>query len=31
MTVILMGGRCVAKKSKKVESVTESRTKFEIT
>ena len=26
-----MGGRCVAKEKKEIESVTESRTEFEIT
>ena len=31
ITVILMGGRCVAKERGKIESVTESGTEFEIT
>ena len=31
MTVILMGGGCVAKERKEIESVTESGTEFEIT
>ena len=31
ITMILMGGGCVAKERKEIESVTESGTKFEIT
>ena len=31
ITVILMGGGCVAKERKEIELVTESETKFEIT